>query len=63
MDIMPYLIVFLAGLGSGYTLKFVVDASRKKKISVASSPNAQGEVMQNRNTVGGSMAGRDINAK
>ena len=52
MDVITHVIAFFAGLGAGWTLKIIISntSSKSKKITT-----------QNKNTVGGDIAGGDIN--
>ena len=51
MEYISEVLSFLAGLGTGFGLKFVIDRSKKVSIN------------QTANRVGGDMAGRDISKK
>lgn len=61
MDILSYIVTFLAGLGIGFALKVVIDVSRKNRVAMDGSPDSQGQVTQRGNVVKGHMAGRDVN--
>lgn len=54
MEYLKEILIFIAGLGTGLSLKFVVRF-------FASSNSGRSSVSQSNNRVGGSMAGRDIN--
>jgi hypothetical protein len=60
MDWTSLLTGLVAGFAGGFTVKSVI-VSRKSTIADSSrTDNRQGKVVQTRNTVSGSMAGRDI---
>lgn len=61
LDVLWYVLTFLAGLGTGVVVKVRLDASKRTTSSIAG--NSQGTVDQRGNTVGGHMSGRDVNVK
>ncbi|MBY5316717.1 hypothetical protein [Rhizobium leguminosarum] len=60
-DIITHLITFLAGLGVGFVLKIRIGASRHTKAVNIGDASGERTNNQNRNKVGGHMAGGDVN--
>ncbi|MBB4521926.1 UNVERIFIED_ORG: hypothetical protein M2435_001956 [Rhizobium sophorae] len=60
-DIIIHVLTFLAGLGAGFVLKVRLDASKRSKVTNIGDGSGRNNINQNRNKVGGHMAGRDVN--
>lgn len=60
MDWFSTIIGFLAGLGTGYSLKIAVDSRKSKRHATAEASDNGTATVQSENKVGGDMAGRDI---
>lgn len=60
-DIITHAITFLAGLGAGFVLKIRLDASKRTTSTNSGDGSGTGNISQNRNKVGGNIAGRNVN--
>ncbi|GEM_PF-4887283 len=62
-DIVTHLLTFIAGLGAGIVVKIKLDARKQANTTNIGDGGGENTINQNRNTVGGNMAGRDVNLR
>ncbi|MBY3595036.1 hypothetical protein [Rhizobium bangladeshense] len=60
-DIIVHILTFLAGLAAGVVVKVKLDARKQANSTNIGDGGGENTINQNRNTVGGNMAGRDVN--
>ena len=63
LDFITHLLTFVVGLGAGIVVKVRLDTRKQANTTNIGDGGGENTINQNRNTVGGNMAGRDVNLR